>query len=105
GWVVAETVRPGFGKEMHGVNGGGDPYFTDGQVAVLTLANVWTLPLSNNIRSPLGGRIARGLSRIVRGRLPKAGRERADRETKQVRERQMQGAHVAGGGSRDGTTG
>lgn len=86
GFVVAESVRPGFGKETHGANGGGDPYFTDGQVAVLTLANIWTLPLASQVRSPLGATIARGLARVVRGRLPKAGRDRAAREVERLKQ-------------------
>ncbi|HLZ25103.1 MAG TPA: LssY C-terminal domain-containing protein [Ktedonobacterales bacterium] len=105
GWVTADTTRPGLGKETHGFNGGGDPYFTDGQVAVLTLANVWTLPLADNVRSPLGGRITRGLARLVRGRLPKGGLERAEREARRLRERDLQArsALPSGGGRADGS--
>ena len=105
-WVVGDTMRPGFGKETHGVNGGGDPYFTDGQVALLTLADVWTLPISTSIRSPLGGRIARTLSRLVRARLPKEGRDRADHETQRLRERDLQAQHapLPGSGPNDSAT-
>jgi LssY C-terminus len=104
GWIIADTARPGFGRETHGVNGGGDPYFTDGQVAVLTLANVWTFPLSANVRSPLGGRLARGAARLVRGRLPKVGRERATREQQRLRQRDLhaQSARVGDSGSDGG---
>jgi hypothetical protein len=63
---------------------------TDGQVAVLTQANVWTLPLATQVRSPLGARIRQGLERLVRARLPKAGRAHAARE----RERLMQRAQM-----------
>ena len=45
GFVIGEVNRPGFGKETHGSNGGGDPYFTDGQVAALTIVDVKTLPI------------------------------------------------------------
>ena len=93
GYVVGEAKRPGFGKETQGTNGGGDPYFTDGQIAVLTLANIWTLPLASQIRSPLGASIARVLERAVRGRLPKAGLERAAREVERLKQRAA--AHVA----------
>jgi hypothetical protein len=79
GFVVKETARTGFGKETRGVNGGGDAYFTDGQVAVLTLANVPTLPLATQVRGPLIGRIVKELSKLTRWRLPQAGRERAER--------------------------
>ena len=80
GFVVGETTRPGFGKATQGVNGGGDPYFTDGQVAVITLANVWTSPLAAQVHSPLGARIVKTFAGLVRNRLPEAGRERASRE-------------------------
>jgi hypothetical protein len=40
GFVIEDSTCPGFGKETHGFNGGGDPYFTDGQVAMLALANI-----------------------------------------------------------------
>jgi hypothetical protein len=87
GYLIAEGTRPGFGQETHGVNGGGDPYFTDGQVAVLTLANVWTSPLATQIRSPLGARLAQGVEHLLRGRLPARGRARAAREVEHLRQR------------------
>ena len=91
GYVIADGTRLGFGTATHGTNGGGDPYVTDGHVAVLTLANVWTLPLARHVRSLLGARLRQGLERLVRARLPKAGRDRAARE----RERLMQRAQMA----------
>ena len=57
GYVVKDISRPGFGKQTHGLNGEGDPYVTDGLVAVLTLANVATSPLATQVRSPLVARI------------------------------------------------
>lgn len=84
GYVVAETTRPGFGKETHGFNGGGDPYMTDGQVVVLTLANVPTPPLIEHVHSPLLARIAKSFAGVIRDRLPKAGRERAARERERL---------------------
>ncbi len=84
-FVVEETTRPGFGKVTQGVNGGGDPYFTDGQVAVITLANVWTPPLATQVRSPLGSRIAQMLVGLVRNQLPKAGLEHASREQQRLK--------------------
>jgi hypothetical protein len=80
GYLIEDITRPGFGKETHGKNGGGDHYVTDGQVAVLTLADVWTLPLATQVRSPFGARIRQWLERLLRARLPKKGRERAARE-------------------------
>lgn len=84
GFVVGETTRSGFGKETQGVNGGGDPYFTDGQVAVITLANVWTSPLAAHVHSSLGARIVKTFAGLVRNRLPEAGRERASREQQRL---------------------
>jgi hypothetical protein len=84
GFVISETTRPGFGKETHGFNGGGDPYFTDGQVAVLTLANVFTTPLATQIRHPLTVRIVQFLSRFIHYNLPQAGLDRATREKERI---------------------
>jgi len=87
GYIVAEGERPGFGKETRGVNGGGDPYFTDGEVAILTLANAWTHPLAMQVRSPLGARIAQALERMLRWRLPQEGLARAELEFARLKER------------------
>jgi hypothetical protein len=87
GYLVAVGTRPGFGKETHGYNGGGDPYSTDGQVAVLILADVWTSPLATQVRSALGARLAQGFERLIRRRLPKGGLERAERELELLRHR------------------
>jgi len=87
GFVVHQSMRPGFGKETHGVNGGGDPFFTDGQVAELTLANVWRSPLSTQVRSPLLARIAQMVERWMRGRLPQQGLDRAAQEFERLRRR------------------
>ncbi len=88
GYLIAEGARPGFGKETHGANGGGDPYFTDGMVAVLTLADVWTHPLATQIRSPLGARIAQAGEQLTRRRLPQKGLERAAREVERLKRRE-----------------
>jgi LssY C-terminus len=87
GWVVEDTWRPGFGKETRGVNGTGDPWYTDGQVAVLTLANVWAPPLAAQIRSPLGASVVHAAAGLLRWRLPRKGRERAQREHARQAER------------------
>src|SRR5260370_23393347 len=79
GFVVEDTTRPGFGKETDGFNGGGDPYFTGGQVAVLTLANVWPSPLATQVRSPLAAPIASNLAGFVHNPLHDAGRQSAAR--------------------------
>jgi hypothetical protein len=85
GWVVADTRRPGFGKETHGVNGTGDAYVTDGFVAVLTLANVWAPLAVRQVRGSLAAGIASALAPLVRWRLPKAGRARAREEMARLR--------------------
>ena len=77
GFVIGDTTCPGFGKETTGFNGGGDPYFCDGLLAVLTLANIRTSPLANQVRSPLGARIVRFVAGFFRNRLPEAGLNRA----------------------------
>jgi hypothetical protein len=87
GYVVGEGTRPGFGKPTQGVNGGGDPYFTDGQVVVLTLADVWTSPLATQVRSPVAARLAQRFEGLIRQRLPQSGLERADRERANVQQR------------------
>jgi LssY C-terminus len=77
GFLIEDTTCPGFGEETHSFNGGGDPYFTDGQVAVLALANIKTSPLATQVRSPLGARIAKYVTSFLRFRLPEAGLNRA----------------------------
>jgi hypothetical protein len=83
GFVVDETTRPGFGKQTQGFNGEGDPYVTDGHVAVLTIANLTIPPLATQVRSPLLARLTRRLASNQRHRLPQEGRERAAREQEQ----------------------
>jgi LssY C-terminus len=81
GDVIQQTTRPGFGKETHGFNGEGDPYDTDGQVAVLTLANIATTPLATQVRSPLLARIAKQLAPHIRFWLPQGRPEQARQTT------------------------
>jgi len=90
GFLIEDTTCHGFGKETHGFNGGGDPYFTDGQVAVLALANIWTSPLAAHVRSPFMASIVRKLSVFLRNRLPEAGLNRAAHEQHRLK----QGAQV-----------
>lgn len=81
GWVLDEELEPGFGKPTQTENAGGDPYHTDGMVAVLELANVPVLtPLATNLRSPLAGQLVRTFAGATRWRLPKRGRERAKQQ-------------------------
>jgi hypothetical protein len=85
GWVIADGWRPGFGKETHGVNGTGDSYFTDGRVAVLTLADVPVPLIARQVRGPVAARIVSRVARLFRWRLPQAGRERARQELARMR--------------------
>ncbi len=86
GFVIGDTTCPGFGKKTEGFNGGGDPYFTDGQIAMLTLANIRTSPLARQVRSPLGARIARYVAGFLRYRLPEAGLNRAASEQDRLKQ-------------------
>ena len=95
GFVVDETRVAGFGHETHGHNGGGDPYETDGQIAILTLASFWTPPVPLQVRGPLGGQIAHQVGTFVRRWLPEEGRNRADREIAKVNQQQSMPAPVA----------
>jgi hypothetical protein len=77
GFLIEDTTCPGFGEKTQGFNGGGDPYFTDGQVAMLALANIKTSPLATQVRSPFFAGIVKKLSGLIRNRLPEAGLNRA----------------------------
>jgi hypothetical protein len=87
GWVVADSWRPGFGQETHGTNGTGDPYYTDGRVAVLTLASTWAPPFARQVRGPVAAGVSSRLAHLFRWRLPQAGRSRARQELARVRDR------------------
>ena len=80
GWVVEEEWEPGFGKPTEMMNGSGDPYHTDGRVAVLELANIAVLsPLATNVRGAFGGQVGKTVATATRWRLPRRGRERRKR--------------------------
>jgi hypothetical protein len=88
GWVVGQDWEPGWGEPVEMKNAMDDPWHTDGRIALLTLANVPVLaPVAQNVRSPLGGDIARAVGRLLRWRLPKAGRLRARQQRQAERER------------------
>jgi hypothetical protein len=88
GFVVGDAQVAGFGRETHGRNGGGDPYNTDGKVAVLTLANFWTPPVTVQVRGPLGGQAAHQIGSFFRRFMPEEGRQLADREIAKVNQQQ-----------------
>jgi hypothetical protein len=81
GWVIQQEMVPGFGVPTERTNGFGDWYSTDGQVAVLVLANVPVLfPfVATNVHGG-GAAIVHALNRVLRWRLPRVGRERAERQ-------------------------
>lgn len=86
GFIIGDTTGPGFGKETHGFNGGGDPYVTDGQVADLTLANIRITPLATQVRSPFFASIIKKLAGLFRNRLPEAGLNRAADEQARLKQ-------------------
>lgn len=79
GWVVADTYEQGFGQPTTEKNGGGDPWHTDGQIAVITLADVPVFSIaSTHIRGRASARVARWVTAPARHMLlPRAARERA----------------------------
>lgn len=79
GWVIEQDWEAGFGKPTQTHNAMEDPYYTDGRIAVLLLANVPVLPIATQVRSPLAGQAAKVIERGLRWRLPRRGRERAKR--------------------------
>jgi hypothetical protein len=95
GWVVDEGWEPGFGQPTHTHNATGDPYYTDGQVMVLTLASVPSLlPLATQVRSPLAGRLVQTVAHGFRWRLPKTGRTRANVQRHRERQGEREKAGV-----------
>ena len=64
-------------------------------IAVLGLANVWTLPLALQTRGPLGGRLGQAIERLLRGRLPRAGLALAEHEVARLRAQHVQHGAVA----------
>ena len=99
GFVEDADWRAGFGKETHGRNGGGDPYFTDGRVAVLVLANVWVVPLATQVRTPLAALLAKQAAKLVRWRLPAKGLARARAELARRRAKAQEKAAQKVGGT------
>jgi LssY C-terminus len=73
-FVEHASWRPGFGETTCGVNGGGDPWFTDGRVAVLMLANVWVPPVAAHAHGRAGARLVHAVLRLSRRVLPRLTR-------------------------------
>jgi LssY C-terminus len=98
GWVIDQKWEPGYGKPIETKNAAGDPYFTDGRVAVLALADIPVLPFADEVHGPLLGP-AQLASWLLRWRLPKIGRARAKAEKKAEREEERKKAGVTAGRS------
>lgn len=87
GWVIKTDWAAGFGLPTTRDNGDGGQYHTDGRVAVVVLADVIALPVAQQVRGPVLAGITKNIiGPLLRGTLPRAGRERAD-EVRQERER------------------
>jgi hypothetical protein len=91
GFVVGETRTTGFGKDTQGHNGGGDPYFTDGQVTVVTIADVQVPSFVTQVRGRLGGQVAQRVATLTRRWLPQEGLDRAEREQAKLNQSEEQG--------------
>ena len=89
GWVTQDARGPGFGEPTSRDNGNGDLYLTDGEVVVLTLADIPVLaPFpTTQVRGSLEAHLAQRVARAFRWRLPQAGRDRARRLAQRVAER------------------
>lgn len=74
GYIARFDWVPGFGEPTQGKNGGGDPWHTDGRVADLTLANVWTPFAIAHAHGELGTRLAQAALRLSRRLLPRIAR-------------------------------
>jgi hypothetical protein len=91
GFIVGESRTVGFGQETEGRNGGGDSYFTDGQVTVVTIADVQLPPFVSQVRGRLGGQVAQRLATFTRQWLPQEGLDRAEREQAKIQQSEGQG--------------
>lgn len=80
GWVIEKDWEPGFGKPTETHNAMKDPYYTDGRIAVLELANVPVLPIGTQVRGPLAAGITKTAAKALRWRLPRRGRDRAKQQ-------------------------
>jgi LssY C-terminus len=91
GFVVGEARTAGFGQATEGRNGGGDPYFTDGQVTVVTLADLRLPSFVSQVRGRLVGQVAQRLASYTRRWLPQEGLDRAEREQAKLNQSEKQG--------------
>lgn len=91
GWVTNRASVAGFGAETALKNASGDEYYTDGQIAVLTLADVPVLlPFPTQVRGERWGRVSQAAVNAFRWTLPRLGRRHAQEQEKQEQAQQAQ---------------
>ncbi|MGZ3601965.1 MAG: LssY C-terminal domain-containing protein [Ktedonobacterales bacterium] len=93
GWVINRAWATGFGEETHLKNASGDEYYTDGKIAVLTLANVPVLlPFPTQVRGEWASRFSQAAVNAFRWTLPKLGRKHAKEQEQQEQQSQQEQA-------------
>ncbi|HEX8032707.1 MAG TPA: LssY C-terminal domain-containing protein [Ktedonobacterales bacterium] len=91
GWVINRAWATGFGEETHLKNASGDEYFTDGKIAVLTLANVPVLlPFPTQVRGEWVSHFSQAAVNAFRWTLPKLGRKHAREQEQQEQQTQQE---------------
>ncbi len=75
GWVISESHVPAFPGPTRTANASGDPYFTDGHAAMLTLTMFRPLPLLPQLIRRNGAPLARQIAHRLRPLLPQRGRD------------------------------
>jgi LssY C-terminus len=91
GWVINRAWANGFGEETHLKNASGDEYFTDGKIAVLTLAHVPVLlPFPTQVRGEWVSRFSQAAVNAFRWTLPKLGRKHAKEQEQQEQQTQQE---------------
>jgi hypothetical protein len=75
GWVVKRQWERSVGHPVQMVNAMGYPFYTDGRIVTLTLADVPVLlPLTTSMRGRLAASLIGGVASASRWTLPRAGR-------------------------------
>jgi LssY C-terminus len=87
GWVIAQKWEPGFGRPVELVTAMGYPFYTDGRVVALTLADVPVfLPLTTTLRGPGASALSRRIAGAFRWMLPRIGRRLAKEQQDEDKE-------------------
>jgi hypothetical protein len=75
GWVIKRQWERRFGHPVQMVTAMGYPFYTDGRMVTLTLADVPVLlPLATSMRGRLAASVVGGVASVFRWTLPRAGR-------------------------------